>query len=527
MLSTFFHWGLHAWGIYAVVGLALAYFAYRYNLPLTIRSALYPLLKDRIQGPIGHAVDVFAIVGTLFGVATSLGLGVLQINAGLDHLLGVGQSIGLQVAIIAVVTGLASLSVATGLARGVRRLSEFNLILAVALMLFVLVVGPTGQLFREFVQNIGLYLDNVVRLSFNIFAYQPNEWIESWTLFYWAWWISWSPFVGMFIARISRGRTVREFIFAVLFIPVGFTFFWMTVFGNTAISIDLGAAGGALSSSVLEDVAVGLFRFFEYLPLSSITSAVAVLLVAVFFVTSADSGAVVMDTLASGGATSTPVVQRLFWTFSEGSVASVLLIAGGLSALQTAAIASALPFTLVIVLICVALVVGMRADTANEPRQGDVYGIPQRSWRSRLSHILRNASEEDVSRYAQQTARPALDAVIDAFRSRGVEARLDENAEDVALRVAMSPARDFIYGLRQRHTPRPAFSAAEAGSPSTRNELMTFFNDGSAGYDVLGMSAYQLSADVLSQFERYRALLDTPRAALFLTSPAADRHDQA
>ena len=225
MSVTFFHWGIHAWAIYGVVGLSLAYFGYRYNLPLTIRSGLYPLLKERINGPVGHAVDIFAIVGTMFGLATSLGVGVSQMNAGLNYLLGVPVGAEIQLALIAIVTFLATISVVTGLDKGVRILSEANIMVAVLLMIFVLAVGPTAQILRDFVQNIGLYLDTLILRTFNIYAYEPTPWIDAWTLFYWAWWISWSPFVGMFIARISRGRTVREFITAVLFIPAGFTFF--------------------------------------------------------------------------------------------------------------------------------------------------------------------------------------------------------------------------------------------------------------------------------------------------------------
>src|SRR5690606_21793190 len=273
MSVTFFHWGIHAWAIYAIVGLSLAYFGYRYNLPLTIRSGLYPLLKDRINGPIGHAVDIFAIVGTMFGIATSMGVGVSQINAGLNYLFGFPIGLGVQLPVIAVVTLMATISVVSGLDKGVRILSEINLVVAVLLMVFVLLTGPTGELFRDFVQNIGLYLDTLVLRTFNIYAYEPTPWIDAWTLFYWAWWISWSPFVGMFIARISRGRTVREFVTAVLFIPAGFTFFWMTVFGNSAIMIDTTVASGKLGAEITADVSVGLFYFFEYLPWPTLTSA--------------------------------------------------------------------------------------------------------------------------------------------------------------------------------------------------------------------------------------------------------------
>jgi choline/glycine/proline betaine transport protein len=310
MAVTFFHWGIHAWAIYAVVGLSLAYFGYRYNLPLTIRSGLYPLLKERINGPVGHAVDIFAIVGTMFGIATSLGLGVSQINAGLNYLTGVPIGLEVQLPLILVITGLATISVVTGLDKGVRILSEVNLLIAILLMLFVLVVGPTAQLFRDFVQNIGLYLDSLVLRTFNIYAYQPTPWIDDWTLFYWAWWISWSPFVGMFIARISRGRTVREFVTAVLFIPAGFTFFWMTVFGNSAILIDTTIANGKLGAEIAADVSVGLFHFFEYLPWTTLTSTLAVLLVAIFFITSSDSGSLVVDSIAAGGETETTTAHR-------------------------------------------------------------------------------------------------------------------------------------------------------------------------------------------------------------------------
>ena len=301
MTVTFFHWGIHAWAIYAVVGLSLAYFGYRYNLPLTIRSGLYPLLKERINGPIGHVVDIFAIVGTMFGIATSLGVGVSQINAGLAYLLGAPVGPIVQLPLIAVVTALATASVVSGLDKGVRILSEINLVVAILLMLFVLVVGPTAQLFRDLVQNLGLYLDTLVLRTFNIYAYEPTPWVDAWTLFYWAWWISWSPFVGMFIARISRGRTVREFVTAVLFIPAGFTFIWMTVFGNTAMFIDTGIAAGAVGQAIAADISTGLFHFFQYLPFSGLTSTLAILLVAIFFVTSSDSGSLVVDSIAAGG----------------------------------------------------------------------------------------------------------------------------------------------------------------------------------------------------------------------------------
>ena len=279
MTITFFHWGIHAWSIYAVVALALAYFCYRHGLPLTIRSALYPLIGERIRGRIGDVVDILAVLGTMFGVATSLGLGVLQVNSGLSYLFGIEEGIGVQMVLIAVITALATLSVALGLDAGIRRLSEINLILAIVLVVFVLAAGPTLYLLQTLVQNTGTYLSNVVNMTFNLYAYQPNGWIGGWTLFYWAWWIAWSPFVGMFIARVSKGRTIREFVGGVLFVPVGFTFIWLTFFGNTALNLDMGVAQGALSAAVSENTSTALFKFLEYLPLTGIASVVATILV--------------------------------------------------------------------------------------------------------------------------------------------------------------------------------------------------------------------------------------------------------
>jgi len=526
MLVTFFHWGIHAWAIYAVVGLSLAYFGYRYNLPLTIRSGLYPLLKERIDGPIGHAVDIFAICGTMFGIATSLGFGVLQINAGLEYLVGLPVSPTVQVVLIAVITAVATLSVLTGLDKGVRRLSELNLLLAVALMLFVLVVGPTSLLMKTFVQNIGLYLDNFLLKTFNIYAYEPRTWIDGWTLFYWAWWISWSPFVGMFIARISRGRTVRQFVVAVLFVPAGFTFLWMTVFGNTAMFVDTTIAGGALAEAVAADVSVALFRFFEYLPASTITSAIAVLLVSVFFVTSSDSGSLVVDTIAAGGRHDTSPVQRVFWCVLEGLVAAVLLLAGGLAALQTVTIASALPFTVVMLVLCWGLFRGMNADLARQTvaDPATTYAVPEPSWRKRLDLILHTPTAADVARFLRTTVEPALANVARELDARGLAATVEREPDGgVALTVAADGFRGFGYGVRPARARLPVFSMLDAAQAEERHEARTFFADGSAGYDVMGIGAEQIICDVLTRFEQYQAQLNQPESALYVGSPLPTR----
>src|SRR5690606_28155347 len=341
MQLSFFHWGLHAWAIYAVMGLALAYFSFRRGLPLTVRSALYPLIGDRIYGWMGHTVDIFAVFGTMFGVATSLGLGVMQVNAGLNYLFGIEMGVDVQLMLIAGITLLATASVVSGINAGIRRLSELNLALAIMLMVFVLVVGPTVFLLQATMQNTGAYLSEIVSKTFTLYAYQPNDWIGGWTLFYWGWWISWSPFVGMFIARISRGRTIREFVVGVLLVPSGFTFLWFTVFGNTALTMQL-AGTAQMVDAVQADVAVALFQFLGHLPFAGISMTIAPLLVVTFFVTSSDSGSLVIDIITSGGEPEPPVWQRVFWAVTEGVVAAVLLLAGGLAALQTGAIASGL-----------------------------------------------------------------------------------------------------------------------------------------------------------------------------------------
>ena len=367
MQITFFHWGIHAWAIYIVVGLSLAYFAYRHDLPLTLRSALYPIVGDRIYGPIGHTVDTVAVLGTMFGVATSLGLGVMQVNAGLSFLTGIPETTWVQLALIAGITAMATVSVVLGLDGGIRRLSELNLGLGLLLVTFLFIAGPTVFLMEAFVQNLGAYFQNIVSMTFRTYAFEGSDWQSSWTLFYWAWWIAWSPFVGMFIARISRGRTIREFVVGVMLVPTLVTFMWLTVFGNTGIQIILNGGGVALQEAVQNNIPTALFALLNEFPLSAVSSGVATFVVITFFVTSSDSGSLVIDIITSGGKQDPPVAQRIFWAVMEGAVASVLLLAGGLGALQTAAITTALPFTIVLLVICYGLWKGLRRDSVPPP----------------------------------------------------------------------------------------------------------------------------------------------------------------
>jgi choline/glycine/proline betaine transport protein len=359
---TFLHWGFHAWAIYALVALALAYFSYNRGLPLTIRSAFYPLLGQRIYGPLGTAIDVMAVVATLFGVATSLGFGVSQINAGLNFLFGVPIDSEVQVLLIMGITLVATASVVSGINKGIRRLSELNLIAAVVLLAFVLIGGPTLFLLKSFVQSTGHYLQNLMLLGSWTATYQrDSDWQSNWTLFYWTWWIAWSPFVGMFIARISRGRTIREFLMGVLLVPPMLTFLWFSVFGGSAIFIELQGVE-SIAGAVSENISTALFQLLNLYPLAGLTSLVAILLVFVFFVTSSDSGSLVIDIITAGGPLDPPLPQRIFWAVTEGVVAAVLLAGGGLLALQTAAITTGLPFALIMVLMCFGLYKALDQD---------------------------------------------------------------------------------------------------------------------------------------------------------------------
>jgi choline/glycine/proline betaine transport protein len=512
MVLTFFHWGLHAWAIYIIVGLALAYFAFRRGLPLTIRSALYPLIGDRIYGPIGHAIDIFAVLGTMFGVATSLGLGVLQVNAGFAHLFGLPVTPLVQVLLIAGITGLATLSAATGLDKGVKRLSELNIVLAVTLLAFVLLAGSTIFLLQAFVQNIGAYLGELVPRTFRMYAYEPNPWFGDWTLFYWGWWISWSPFVGMFIARISRGRTIRQFVMSVLLVPALFTFFWMTVFGNTAIAMDLSGAAD-IAATVATNMPVALFETLEHLPLSVVTSGLATLLVITFFVTSADSGALVIDMITSGAAPNAPVWQRVFWACCGGAVAAVLLVAGGLEALQTAAIASALPFAIVMVFICYGLLRALQMESAGSTidlsiaAEGPPPATP-RSWQQRLASITRYHGRAEIAQFLGETARPALEAVAGQMRQNGLTPALAQDDDHVELTVPHGERGLFRYTIRLRGFWAPSFAFAEPQTPREveprHYRAMAQSSEGDQPHDVTGYNSDQLINDFLNRYARFR-----------------------
>ena len=383
---SYLHWGLHAWGIYALVGLALAFFAFNKKLPLTIRSVFYPLLKEKVYGWPGDIIDVLAVLATLFGLATSLGLGVQQISSGLNYLVSIPDTISTQSILIAIITIIATTSVVLGIDKGVKMLSNFNIRLAAVFLIVMLIVGPTLFIFNSLIQNIGYYFQKFFEISLYTEAYAPEGvvgWQNNWTLFYWAWWISWSPFVGMFIARVSKGRTIREFVLGVLLIPAFLTFLWMTTLGGSGLWLEVNNPG-LIGDKIMNNVSTSLFVLLEQFPWPAVTSAVGVILVINFFVTSSDSGSLVIDSITSGGKLDAPLGQRIFWALTEGGVAAVLLIGGGLTALQTAAITTGLPFTFVLLLMMYSLYKGLVKEHA---------------------HLLKKEKESDIEKYSSRLKR--------------------------------------------------------------------------------------------------------------------------
>lgn len=519
MELTFFHWGIHAWSMYAIVALILAYFAYRHDLPLTLRSSLYPLIGDRIYGPIGALIDIFAVLGTVCGVATSLGLGVLQINSGLAYLFDVPVSSTVQIILVVVTTILATISVVLGLDVGIKRLSEFNIFLAIALLLGVLLIGPTVYLLQAFVQNTGSYLSELVTKTFNLYTYNPTDWIGGWTIFYWGWWLSWAPFVGLFIARISRGRTIREFVLGAMLGPTLFTLFWMTVFGNSGIDLILNQGVTSLGAAVQADSSVALFKFFENFPMSEALSFIAVIMVMVFFVTSADSGALVVNMLCAYGEDDTPAIQRSIWTVFIGLIAIVLLLAGGLGSLQTAAIASALPFSVALLF----AMWGFWKALSQDVKKRDALMMQSNqsfdvSWQDRLGNLLQYPTVTGVEDFQNVIVLPALKSFAAELKQQGLTAKVstvDSNGE-ARIEVKHGDEVDFIYSVITGEIVLPNEALVGDGN-DVPSEAQTYYRaevhlrEGGQDYDVMGWTRDQLIEDVLSQYERHLHFLHLVR----------------
>ena len=527
MQLLFLHWGLHGWGVFAFVGMALGYFAYRHNLPLALRSALYPLIGKRINGPIGYAVDGFGIIATVFGLGADMGFGVLHLNSGLDNLFGVPHTQWVQVILIALMMGAAILVAVSGVDKGVRVMSDINMLLACCLLLFVLFSGPTQHLLNTLIQNIGDYLGTLSGKSFDLYAYNPaSDWLGNWTVFYWAWWIAWSPFVGLFIARISRGRTIREFVFGVLFIPLGFTLAWMSIFGNSAIELVLGHGMTALANSALSDPSQTLYLMLETYPWSRAVIAVTVFVSFVFFVTSADSGTVVLSTLSAKGGSPDedgPKWLRVFWGAMTALVTSGLLFAGSIDSLKSAVVLTSLPFSLILLLMMWGLHKAFYLESQRKIAQ--LYSLApvasarrgRGGWRQRLSQAVHFPSRDEVYRFMDTVVRPAIAEVIAGFEEKGLNAVTQEDLahDNVSLEVGHGDERPFIYQVQMRGYFTPSFARGGMGNQELKNRRYyraeVHLSEGSQDYDLVGYSKEQIINDILDQYERHMQFLHLVR----------------
>jgi len=506
---TFFHWGLHGWAIYAVVALILAYFSFRHNLPLTLRSAFHPLIGDKIYTWRGDIIDSFAVISTIFGVTTSLGFGVMQINSGLNYLFGIEVSQTVQLFIIIFIICLALVSVCSGLDKGIKRLSQLNMIMAVALLLFVLVAGPSLFLLQALVQNTGAYLSDIVHNTFNLFAYQKTDWLGGWTIFYWAWWLSWSPFVGMFIARISRGRTIREFLIGVLLIPSGFTFAWMTIFGNSAIDLIHVQGMTDLADAVAADSSIALFAFLAHLPFSQIISFIGLVMVIIFFVTSCDSGAMVVDMLASHGENNTPLWQRFYWTVGIGIVATILLLNSGLAALQTMSIVSALPFTVVLIIAIYGMFTALSIESTKQQSMNLAVmqspSIKSDDWRQRLAIIVNFPSKSKVLQFLAHNVGPALTKVANELNNNQIATDVLLDDDRIILTVSHVDQPDFIYAVRARTHIQPDLleDASDQDEEQMYYRAEVHLAEGGQDYDIMSWPETAIINDVVEQYQKH------------------------
>lgn len=527
MLNTLFHWGIHAWAIYGIVGLSLAYFGFRYRLPVTIRSGFYPLLKHRIYSTPGTVIDILALCATIFGLTTTLGFGAMQLHAGLREIGAMpGASFQSLVFIILLSIGAAVLSSISGVGKGVRYLSQGNLILAISLMLFVLLTGPTVYILAAFTENIGYYLTHIVELSFRTFAYESTkeEWFTSWTILYWAWWISWAPFVGLFIAKISRGRTIREFVVCVLLIPTVFNLLWMTVFGNGAIWMDAQTAGMLTQAAAETDRL--LFLFLNQLPLPAITSLTAILVIAIFFITSADSGIFVINSIASQGKSTFPKWQSILWGSILAILAIGLLYSGGLEALQTMTVIMALPFSLIMVVMAFCLLRGLWVDDSYFSRnlsKSTAYW-DGKHWQARLKKVVSTGKLEDVRAFLRDVAEPAFEELQAEFAKNGIAAQIRSGEEDglpyCELIVKSGRLRDFLYGVgcKEHAVSKMVVSSSLLPKMDTVDDFepVCYFADGRRGYSLKYMRREELLTDVLRQYERYIRMIANSKHNLYL-----------
>ena len=530
MELTYLHWGLSGWGVYTLVGMSLAFFSYRHGMPLAIRSSLYPLFGKRINGVLGDAVDIAAVLGTVFGVATSLGIGIIQLNYGLMHMFGIPETTSTQVILAILIVFFSAISAVTGVEKGIRRLSEFNMVLALLLMLFVLFFGKTIFLLNALVMNVGDYLSNFVSLSLNTYAFdQPTAWLNGWTIFFWAWWVAWGPFVGLFLARISRGRTIRQFVAGTLLLPLIFMMVWMSIMGNSAIDMVMNNTGVAdFGQQAMANPGSSIYLFLESLPWVGLTTMVTTILGVVFFVTSADSGALVLSNMTSvlrDPASDAPAWIRILWAAIIGVLTVALLMAGGLSVLQGTVVIMGLPFAFVLILMMLGLMKALKVEGLKEDSyRGSLSGMlsgrmaPSESaagsWHQRLARAVSFPSHDQVTRFLREVGKPALQEIRAVLTGKGFTVEIKEGVgedEHLALHVDLGGEQNFVYEIWPLKCVMPAFSIRTTRANAHYYRVEVHLSDGGQGYDLAGYSKDQVIADILDQYERHMFFLHTQR----------------
>lgn len=524
---TLFHYGISGWGMYALMGMALGYFAYRVGLPLAVRSALYPIFGKRIDGVLGHAVDTATVLGTIFGVATSLGIGVVFLNAGLDVVFGMPVGTGTQLGLVVLAVAMAAVSATTGVDRGIRFLSQLNVVLALTLAGWVLVTGKTEFLLKAIVLNVGDFVRLFPGMTLETFAFDDaDEWMSLWTLFFWAWWVAWASFVGMFLARISRGRTIRQFVLGTLLIPFSYILMWVSIFGNAALERVRGGDAQFGDVAMAAD-GLGFFRLLQEYPASGVVISVSLFVGLLFYVTSADSGALVMGNLCS----SLRHVQedcapwlRIVWASATGLLTMGMLLVGGITALQYATIIMGLPFSIVLVLVMISLfkalrVEGQRADSVGALRSHILAArIESReSWKARLARTTNFVDRDDAVDYLRTVVLPALAEVSEELTRRGVPAQVEHLVSTYADEgVQLSTDHEehpFIYRVQVDLAPVPTYGGRMIGGRDQYARLEVHLSDGGQDYDVMGFSTDQVIHDCLDHYERHLRFLQVSGGA--------------
>ncbi|KHS99295.1 MULTISPECIES: choline transporter [Pectobacterium] len=529
MVWTLFHYGLTGWSMYALMGIALGYFSYRYNLPLTIRSALYPIFGKRINGSIGHSVDIAAVLGTIFGIATTLGIGVVQLNYGLKVLLQIPENLTVQASLILLSVVMATVSVTSGVNRGIRFLSELNVLLALGLILFLLFWGDTEFLLNALVLNVGDYINRFTGMTLNSFAFdRPTEWMNSWTLFFWAWWVAWAPFVGLFLARISRGRTIRQFVVGTLIIPFVFTLLWLSIFGNSALYQVL-HGNLDFANEVMQHPERGFYSLLAQYPGFSLSASVATITGLLFYVTSADSGSLVLGNFTSrlGDINNdAPNWLRIFWSVAIGLLTLGMLMTNGVSALQNTTVIMGLPFSFVMFFIMAGLYKSLRvedyrkASSLQASAPMPISGDDRLNWKQRISRVMNFPGTTHTQKMLDNVCKAAMDDVARELRLRGASVEVndlppveDERLNHLELLVDLGDEQNFLYQIWPQRYSVPAFTYRARSGKSDYYRLETFLLEGSQGNDLMDYSKEQVINDILDQYERHLNFLHLNREA--------------